>query len=55
MSDYRKNLVDRMIRQYGFEDPATIAVALKAEKWPDDEWYDRALLRLVETLESLTE
>ena len=55
MSDYRKNLVDRMIRLYGFEDPATIAVAAKAEQWPNDERHDRSLLRLVETLESLTE
>ncbi len=55
MSEYRKNLVNRMIRQYGFEDPATIAIAAKAEQWPDDERHDRSLLRLVETLESLTE
>lgn len=55
MSEYRKNLVDRMIRLYGFEDPATIAVAAKAEQWPNDERHDRSLLHLVETLESLTE
>lgn len=47
MTDYRKNLVDRMIRLYGFENPITVLFADMAEKYLDSPEWDRAMLILV--------
>lgn len=47
MTDYRKNLVDRMIRLYGFENPITVLFADMAEKYVDSPEWDRAMLFLV--------
>ena len=47
MTDYRANLVDRMIRLYGFENPITVLFADMAEKYLDSPEWDRAMLILV--------
>ena len=47
MTDYRKSLVDRMIRLYGFENPITVLFADMAEKYVDSPEWDRAMLMLV--------
>ena len=47
MSNYRKNLVDRMIRLYGFENEITIRFANMAEKYADSPEWDMVLLTIV--------
>ena len=43
----REELMNRMIRLYGFESPITIDFCRLCEEWPNAEAYDRALARLV--------
>ncbi len=52
MSDYRKNLVDRMIRLYGFENETVILFANMAEKYIDSKEWDNMMLMLVEAHEA---
>lgn len=52
MSDYRKNLVDRMIRLYGFENEIVILFANMAEKYTDSKKWDNMMLMLVEAHEA---
>lgn len=47
MSKIREQLVDRMIRLYGFESPITIDFCRLCEEWPNAEAYDNALATLV--------
>lgn len=47
MSDYRKNLVDRMIRLYGFEDEKVVSFANLCEKYTDSAEWDNVLWTLV--------
>ena len=39
----REELMNRMIRLYGFENPITIDFCQLCEKWPNTEAYDSAL------------
>ena len=43
----REELMNRMIRLYGFESPITIDFCRLCEEWADTEAYDNALARLV--------
>ena len=52
MSDYRKNLVDRMIRLYGFESEIVVLFANMAEKYTDSKAWDNVMLMLVEAHEA---
>lgn len=47
MSKIREQLVDRMIRLYGFESPITIDFCRLCEEWADTEACDNALATLV--------
>lgn len=43
----REELINRMIRLYGFESPITIDFCRLCEEWPSTEAYDSALATLV--------
>ena len=47
MTNYRANLVDRMIRLYGFEHPVTVLFADMADKYLGSPEWDRAMLIIV--------
>ena len=47
MNKIREQLIDRMIRLYGFESPITIDFCRLCEEWADTEAYDNALATLV--------
>lgn len=51
MTDYRKNLIDRMIRLYGFEDEKVIDFANLCEKHVGSKEWDNVLWMLVVTHE----
>ena len=40
----REELMNRMIRLYGFENPITIDFCRLCEEWPNTEAYDNALV-----------
>lgn len=48
MTELRENLVDRIIRIYGFEHPIAISIAHLCETYPQGEQWDRCLTALVE-------
>ena len=52
MSEYRKNLIDRMIRLYGFENEIVILFANMAEKYTDSPDWDNAMRVIVEAHEA---
>lgn len=52
MTNYRKNLVDRMIRLYGFESEIVVLFANMAEKYTDSKKWDNAMLMIVEAHEA---
>ena len=52
MSEYRKNLVDRMIHLYGFEHEIVILFANMAEKYTDSKEWDNAMRLIVEAHEA---
>ena len=52
MTDYRKNLLDRMIALYGFENPIVIRFCRMCEDWEDNNWNDKILWLLVEAHEA---
>ena len=52
MSAYRENLIDRMIRIYGFEDPIIINFCAYCENWENNDWNDKILTILVESHEA---
>lgn len=47
MNKIREQLVNRMIRLYGFESPITIDFCRLCEEWADTEANDNALTTLV--------
>lgn len=47
MTKLRENLVDRMIRIYGFENPIVIDFCNCCETFPNDEAHDKTLRTLV--------
>lgn len=47
----RENLIDRMIRIYGFEHPIVIQFAELCEHMPDTEYNNKALMILVKVHE----
>ena len=49
MTDYRKNLIDRMIRLYGFEDEKVVAFANLCERYANSKEWDNVLRTLVIT------
>ena len=51
MTDYRKNLIDRMIRLYGFEDEKVIAFVNLCERYANSKEWDNVLQTLVITHE----
>lgn len=51
MSAYRENLVDRLIRIYGLENPIVIEFCRYCENWADSEENDNLLTVYVETNE----
>ena len=52
MNKTRENLIDRMIKIYGFENELVLDFALFCEKWEDSEWNDKVLTILVESHEA---
>lgn len=52
MNTTRENLLDRMIRIYGFENPITIQFAELCESYPNNEISDKMLTILVEAHEA---
>lgn len=51
MSEYRKQLVDRMIRIYGYENEIVIKFCEVCERNPDDAEWDRVCELLVSSHE----
>lgn len=51
MNDFRKSLVDRMIRIYGDEHKYTVQFANMCEKYPFNKKYDETLELLVKSHE----
>lgn len=49
----RENLIDRMIRIYGFEHPIVIQFAELCERMADTEYNNKALITLVEVHEKI--
>lgn len=47
MTEYRSNLLTRMIHIYGFEHPVTIAFAQMCEKAEDNVYNNRMLFLMV--------
>jgi hypothetical protein len=52
MTTLRENLLDRIIRIYGFEHPITIDIAKMCESYPQGEQWDKCLTVLVECHEA---
>lgn len=52
MNEMRENLIDRMIRIYGFENPIVIDFCRLCETWASGDQWDRALEILVEAHEA---
>lgn len=52
MSKTRENLIDRMIKIYGFENELVLDFTLLCEKWEDSKWNDKVLTILVESHEA---
>ena len=48
MNEFRGQLLDRMIRIYGFEHPLVISFAEACEGYVGNETWDKALEKLVE-------
>ena len=51
MNTMRKNLIDRMIKIYGFEHPVVIQFADLCERWKDTKDNDKVLRIIVESHE----
>ena len=51
MTEYRNNLLTRIIKIYGFEHEATLEFAAICEEWTNDEAHDKILEMLVESHE----
>ena len=51
MNTMRENLIDRMIRIYGFEHPSVIWFADLCERWKDTKDNDKVLRIIVESHE----
>lgn len=51
MNDFREQLVDRMIRIYGFENQIVIDFCRMCEEWDNNEWNDKVLEILVQAHE----
>ena len=51
MNPMRENLLDRMIKIYGFEHPIVIRFAKQCERWEDTAIYDTILRLAVESHE----
>lgn len=51
MTEFRNELLSRMIHLYGFENENTIAIAHMCETYPQAPIYDRAIEILVESHE----
>ena len=47
MTEFRENLLTRMIHLYGFEHKAVITFADMCERWEPNEWNDTCLETLV--------
>jgi len=52
MTTYRENLVDRLCRIYGFENPIVIDFCRMCENWGVNDWNDKVLTLLVEAHEA---
>lgn len=48
MTEFRNDLLDRMIRIYGFEHKLVIAFAELVDRWEENEWNNTVLKTLVE-------
>ena len=51
MTEFRNELLSRMIHLYGFKNENTIAIAHMCETYPQTSIYDRAIEILVESHE----
>lgn len=47
MTNFRNNLIDRMVHVYGLEHPLVIAFVGWCEEWEENEWNDKILANLV--------
>ena len=51
MNEIRENLIDRMIKIYGYENPIVIQFCHLCETWEDTNWNNSILRLLVESHE----
>ena len=52
MNELRENLIDRMIKIYGFENPIVIRFCDLCENYGEGDWNDKILTLLVEAHET---
>ncbi len=52
MTNYRENLIDRLIAVYGFENPIVVRFAKWCEDWTDNAWNNKVLTIFVEANEA---
>jgi hypothetical protein len=52
MTKFRENLLNRMIRIYGFEHEIVLDFAAMCEAWADNDWNNKCLAILVESHEA---
>lgn len=55
MTKFREELIDRMIRIYGFENPLVIQFSELCEKYTPNEWNDKCLETLVKAHEQFSQ
>ena len=52
MTSFRENLIDRMIRIYGYESKITINFCRICETWEDNSWNNKCLSIMVQSHEA---
>ena len=52
MTNFRENLIDRMIRIYGYENPIVIEFCRMCESWEVNDWNNKCLAVLVDSHEA---
>ena len=52
MTEFRENLIDRMIALYGYENEVVVRFATYCEEWEENEWNNKMLSTLVKAHEA---
>ena len=52
MTEFRENLIDRMIALYGYEHEVVVRFASYCEEWEENEWNNKMLSTVVKAHEA---